>query len=63
MDRDQFIKVLEGCIESATGRHYPDIDFQKLSNQGLIQCAEMIRDLLERRVRARVPEPVDGRLH
>lgn len=50
MDRDQFIKVLEGCIESATGRNYPDIDWERLSDRGLINCAELVRDLLERRV-------------
>ena len=63
MDREQFIKVLEGCIESATGRQYPEIDFGKLSNQGLIQCAELIRDLLERRVRSQVPDVADGQMH
>jgi hypothetical protein len=49
MDRDQFIRVLRGCIESATGRDYPGIDWTRLSNRGLIESAELIRDLLERR--------------
>jgi hypothetical protein len=51
MDREQFIKVLESCIESATGRRYPNIDWTRLSDRGLINCAEMVRDLLERRSR------------
>lgn len=49
MDREQFIRVLESCIKSATGRRYPHIDWTKLSDRGLINCAEMVRDLLERR--------------
>lgn len=49
MDREQFIKVLESCIESATGSRYPHIDWTRLSDRGLINCAEMVRDLLERR--------------
>lgn len=51
MDRDQFIRVLRGCIESATGREYGQIDWTRLSDRGLIECAELVRDLLERRVR------------
>ncbi len=51
MDREQFIRVLRGCIESATGRQYGHIDWTRLSDRGLIECAELVRDLLERRVR------------
>jgi hypothetical protein len=51
MDREQFIRVLRGCIESATGREYGHIDWTRLSDRGLIECAELVRDLLERRVR------------
>jgi hypothetical protein len=51
MDREQFIRVLRGCIESATGREYDHIDWTRLSDRGLIECAELVRDLLERRVR------------
>ena len=50
MDREQFIRVLEGCIESATGRKYAEIDRTRLSDRGLIECAELVRDLLEKRV-------------
>ena len=51
MDRDQFIRVLMTCIESATGRVYPDIEWERLSDRALVECAEMIRDLLEKRTR------------
>jgi hypothetical protein len=51
MDREQFIRVLRGCIESATGRDYPNIDWTRLSDRGLIETAELVRDLLERRTR------------
>ncbi len=50
MDREQFIKVLRGCIESATGREYAHIDWNRLTDRGLIECAELVRDLLEKRV-------------
>ena len=50
MDRDCFIHVLEACITSATGRQYPHIDWKQMSDRGLIECAEMVRDLLDRRV-------------
>jgi len=50
MDREQFIRVLRGCIESATGREYAHIDWEHLSDRGLIECAELVRDLLEKRV-------------
>lgn len=66
MKRDAFIQVLEGCIESATGRRYPHIDWTKLSDKGLIQCAELVRDLLEKSVRAaQEPNtlPVVGHIH
>ena len=68
MDRDSFIRVLQGCIGSATGRQYPHIDWTKMSDQGLIECAELVRDLLEKRLRAldqmlTLPEPRDGNLH
>lgn len=67
MDREQFIKVLESCIESATGRSYPDIDWCKLSDRGLINCAELVRDLLERRARRAETEvsarPSTGPMH
>ena len=53
MDREQFIRVLRGCIASATGREYPSIDWTRLSNRGLIESAELIRDLLERRAQDR----------
>jgi hypothetical protein len=55
MDREQFIRVLRGCIASATGREYPSIDWTRLSNRGLIESAELIRDLLERRAQDRQP--------
>ena len=57
MDRDQFIRVLRGCIESATGRDYTHIDWDRLTDKGLIESAELIRDLLEKRVKdQRIPE-------
>jgi len=49
MDREQFIRVLRGCIESATGRDYAHIDWDRLTDRGLIECAELVRDLLEKR--------------
>ena len=49
MDREQFIRVLRGCIESATGRDYSHIDWDRLTDRGLIESAELIRDQ-ERRV-------------
>jgi hypothetical protein len=55
MDREQFIRVLRGCIESATGREYAHIDWDRLTDRGLIECAELIRDLLEKRVRETAP--------
>lgn len=54
MDREQFIRVLRGCIESATGREYGHIDWSRLSDRGLIECAELVRDLLEKRVQESV---------
>ena len=65
MDREQFIKVLRGCIESATGRQYSQIDWTRLSDRGLIECAELVRDLLERRAReTNLQGPMPGeRLH
>ncbi|MGH9320302.1 MAG: hypothetical protein ACRD3V_10510 [Vicinamibacteria bacterium] len=43
MDREQFIRVLRTCIESATGRVYPDIEWERLSDRALIECAELVR--------------------
>lgn len=68
MDRDSFIRVLEVCITCATGRNYPHIDWTTMSNRGLIECAELVRDLLERRVAATSPVasetlPLDGNVH
>ena len=64
MDREQFIRVLEGCIESATGRKYAEIDWTRLSDRGLIECAELVRDLLEKRVTAPSIEwPQPERMH
>ncbi len=63
MDREQFIRVLRGCIESATGRDYTHIDWDRLTDRGLIESAELIRDLLEKRVKdQRVPELAAGEL-
>ena len=68
MDRDSFIRALQGCIGSATGREYPNIDWKNMSDRGLIECAELVRDLLEKRPRAldqvlTAPEPRDGKIH
>jgi hypothetical protein len=65
MDREQFIRVLRGCIESATGREYAHIDWDRLTDRGLIESAELIRDLLEKRVKdQRPPELAAGeRMH
>jgi hypothetical protein len=68
MDRDSFIQVLQGCIGSATGRRYPNIDWKKMSDQGLIESAELVRDLLEKRLQMldkmlTAPEPRDGNVH
>jgi hypothetical protein len=65
MDREQFIKVLRGCIESATGREYAHIDWDRLTDRGLIECAELVRDLLEKRVHeTKPPELLAGeRMH
>lgn len=67
MDRDSFIRVLEGCIRSATGREYR-IEWTEMSDRGLIECAELVRDLLEKRVSGADQEamptaPIDGKLH
>ncbi len=68
MDRDSFIRTLEGCIVSATGRRYPHIDWTKMTDRGLIECAELVRDLLEKRMQVldevlSVPAPQDGKVH
>ena len=68
MDRNSFIRVLEGCISSATGRDYKHIDWAKMSDQGLVECAELVRDLLEKRLRdldkiVMASAPVDGNIH
>ena len=65
MDREQFIRVLRGCIESATGRDYAHIDWDRLTDRGLIESAELIRDLLEKRVRDQRPPELDAgeRMH
>ena len=68
MDRDSFIRTLEGCIRSATGREYPHIDWNNMNDRGLIECAELVRDLLEKRLRVldqmlTAPEPSDGNVH
>ena len=65
MDREHFIRVLRGCIESATGRDYAHIDWDRLTDRGLIECAELVRDLLEKRVHdTKPPELLAGeRMH
>ena len=68
MDRDSFIRALRGCIGSATGREYPHIDWKNMSDRSLIECAELVRDLLEKRLGAldqmlAAPEPRDGKIH
>ena len=64
MDRNSFIRVLEDCIGSATGRQYPHIDWTQMSDRGLIECAELVRDLLEkhrRRLDPTLTPPPDPR--
>lgn len=66
MDRDSFIQVLQDCIGSATGRQYRHIDWTQMSNEGLIECAELVRDLLEKQRRAldsTEPEPQNEKVH
>ncbi len=65
MDREQFIKVLQGCIESATGHEYAHIEWDRLTDRGLIECAELVRDLLEKRgLEIKPPELLAGeRMH
>ena len=68
MDRDSFIRVLESCISSATGREYKNIDWNQMSDQGLVESAELVRDLLEKRLRALdkvvvASAPLDGNIH
>ncbi len=68
MDRDSFLRVLQGCIGSATGREYPHIDWKKMSDKGLIECAELVRDLLGKRPGTlgktlTAPEPRDRNIH
>ena len=65
MDREQFIKVLQGCIAGATGREYSHIDWDRLTDRGLIECAELVRDLLEKRgLEIKPPELLAGeRMH
>ena len=68
MDRDSFIRTLQGCIGSATGRQYSQIEWTKMSDRGLIECAELVRDLLEKRFMAldkmlKAPVPRDGNIH
>ena len=68
MNRDSFIRVLEGCISSATGREYKNISWTRMSDQGLVECAELIRDLLEKRLRdldkiVTAQGPGDGNIH
>ncbi len=68
MDRDSFIRVLEGCISSATGREYKHIEWTQMSDRGLVECAELVRDLLEKRLRdldsvGMASEPRDRNIH
>jgi len=68
MDRDSFIRVLEVCINSATGRRYSHIDWTALSDRGLIECAELVRDLLDNSARTGAEDgdaimPRDGNVH
>ena len=46
MDRNSFIRVLEGCISSATGRDYKHIDWAKMSDQGLVECGSEVDPIL-----------------
>ena len=68
MDRDSFIKVLNNCIWSAVHTEYPNIDLSKLSDRGLIEFAELVRDLLQLRLdkleKHVLPvAPADGKFH
>jgi len=68
MDRDSFIRVLRNCIGSATHTEYPSIEMEKLSDRGLIELAELVRDLLQLRLdkleQAVMPTiPADGKFH
>ena len=68
MDRDSFIRVLEGCISSVTGREYKHIEWTQMSDRGLVECAELVRDLLEKRLRdldsvGMASEPRDRNIH
>ena len=68
MDREQFIRVLKDCIRSATHKEYPNIEMEKLSDHGLIELAELVRDVLQLRLdniqKAALPlMPTDGNLH
>lgn len=68
MDREQFIRVLKDCIRSATHKEYPNIEMEKLSDRGLIELAELVRDILQMRLdkleRVELPVmPSDGKFH
>ena len=67
MDRESFIRVLRNCIESATHTSYANIEMERLSDRGLIELAELVRDLLQLRLDKLglvlpVP-PADGKFH
>lgn len=68
MDRVQFIRVLKDCIRSATHTEYPNIEMEKMSDRGLIELAELVRDLLQMRLdkleKVTLPVmPSDGKFH
>jgi hypothetical protein len=56
-----------GTFASARGRFYPSIEWDKLTDRGLIECAELVRDLVEKILRGKAdlgaPPPMDGRVH
>ncbi len=58
MNRESFIQQINQCIYNATGRYYSGVDLTRMTDQGLIQFAEMVRDLLTVRGEVRANEIV-----
>ena len=60
MNRESFIHQIKQCTYNVTGQYYPAVDLTKMTDEGLIQFAEMVRDLLAVRAEAGVSKIIPG---
>ncbi len=60
MNRESFIHQIKQCMRNVTGRYYPAVDLSKMTDDGLIQFAEMVSDLLAVRGETRVGKIIPG---